>query len=62
VSVKKVKLKPAFPGRSDAMGYESGLTKVEYFALHIYAQGGHTADQAVEAAKSLLEKLAKDSV
>jgi hypothetical protein len=27
--------KPAFPSRVNAMGYENGLSKLEYMSLHI---------------------------
>lgn len=31
------KVKPAFPGRSDAMGYKPGMSKLEYIVTQLTA-------------------------
>ena len=47
----------AFPGRTNAMGYSTGLTKLEYIATQLFASGRYTADEAVAAAAKLLKSL-----
>ena len=59
---KKSESKPSFPGKSNAMGYEPGLTKLEYMALHLLAASilpefrhGMPYQDAVDLAKDLLQ-------
>ncbi len=55
------KTKPAFPGRSNAMGYESGLSKLEWLTAQVYQMTAtHNIDndviQAVEVAKAIIKQ------
>ncbi len=50
------KTKPAFPGRT-GMGYENGLSKLEYVAALLYSGNNEhcNLEQAVERAAQLLK-------
>jgi hypothetical protein len=51
---------PAFPKPQETNWEFKGLTKLEYFTLHIYASRGFTAEDAVEEARDLIKALDKD--
>jgi len=60
----KQKTKPAFPGKEKAMGYQPGLTKLEYVMTHLasafYAINNATIDEGeiehlLSTAKRLLD-------
>lgn len=63
----KTKNKPAFPAKVNAMGYENGLTKLEFIAIQIMAAaivnntGTINEVGVVLAAKKLLEALEAES-
>lgn len=49
----------AFPGRT-GMGYENGLSKLEWVATQIYSGNSHISiEQAVKKAKELLKACAE---
>jgi hypothetical protein len=48
------KIKPAFPGRASAMGYEPGLKKLEYIVTQLMAGGEY---QNTSAALEMAQKI-----
>jgi hypothetical protein len=56
--MSKSKVKPAFPGRSNSMGYEAGLTKLEWIVTQLVASGYPDrvdVDDAIALAQTIIE-------
>lgn len=53
------KTKPAFPGRASAMGYEPGLSKLEWIVTQLRVPGQFTVEECLAIAKKILEVCAK---
>lgn len=52
----KSKTKPAFPGRSNAMGYEPGLSKLEWVVAQLMTKDpSNSVTQMVEVAKQIIK-------
>jgi hypothetical protein len=63
--MSKKKVAPAFPGRKDAMGYEPGLSKLEWLTatiLSAYCSNTNAMEvsEALEIAKEIVQ-LCKDA-
>ena len=60
----KIKAKPAFPGRASSLGYEKGLTKLEWITT-ILASGANfpldiNIEDYIKKAKLILEKCSEE--
>lgn len=52
----KYKIKPAFPGRSSSLGYEQGLTKLEWIVTQLMSANEHMElTLAIKTAKQIIE-------
>lgn len=50
------KIKPAFPGRASSLGYEPGLTKLEWIVTQLMSANEHMElTLAIKTAKQIIE-------
>jgi hypothetical protein len=53
------KIKPAFPGRASSLGYEPGLSKLEWIVTQLMAGGQLNVEQAILIANEIIRLTAK---